>query len=168
MAYATVDDLKRRFDVRTLGDLASDDGNQVASANLPSDANVLAALDDASGEIDSAVLVARRYAPADLAALTGNAAAHLKRLTCEIAMHLLIDRRLYTAASDYADRLHERTRTRLDDLRAGRRIFDTAGTADAGLPTNTGPTTGERKRQNYISERARGHIYPKLRLPDDR
>ena len=166
MAYATVAELKVRFDVRTLGDLAGDTGVSVPGVSLLTDANVLAVLDDASGEIESAILVGKRYTTIQLTALTGNANSYLVRICCEIAMHLLVERRLYSATADHSQRMLDRYTQRLDDLRTGRRIFDIDDAKS--VPSNDGPTTGQRSRMNYISERARGHFYPAMRLPDGR
>jgi len=91
MAYATPTDLSARFDEAIIKDLASDTGDPVD--NITTDTKVLAALDDASGRIESACTVSRLYSPDDLAGLTGNTLALLKRITCELAMAYLMGRR---------------------------------------------------------------------------
>jgi phage gp36-like protein len=168
VSYASVADLVARFDVRVVGDLAADTGERISSTTLTSNANVQAALDDASGEIDSVILVAKRYTSAELSALTGNSLSYLKRITCEIAMHLLVERRLYLSTEEFGERMFTRYKDRLNELRSGTRIFNIGDADAAGLPTNGGPTTGERERFNYITERSRGHIYPLMRLPQNR
>lgn len=169
MAYADTDDLLARFDQRVLGDLASVDGEQVTPAALAADPRVLAALDDASGEIDSAVRVAGRYTADDLAGLTGTGLAHLKRITCDIAFWLLIDRRcLVNIVADEADRRNRIYREHLKDLREGREIFDVATARTSALPSQALPTTVELVNNNTIAGRARGHFYPGYVLPNNR
>lgn len=88
-SYADSDDLIARYDVRSVIELASDDTTPIAESDLTTDPRVLACLQDASGMIEAACTVGRRYTPADLAALTGNSAQFLKRLCCDLAMGML-------------------------------------------------------------------------------
>lgn len=91
--YATVADLMARFDARLLGDLASDNATPVVPADLPTNANLLAALADASSDIDAAVRVGNRYTPAQMAALNASSAQLLIRLACDQAIIFLKRRR---------------------------------------------------------------------------
>lgn len=169
MAYANSSDFIARYDQRVLGDMLSVDGTRVTVAAMATDERLVAALDDASGEIDSAVRVAARYTTDDLAGLTGTGLAHLKRMTCDVAFWLLIDRRcLVNILSDEADRRYRIYREHLKDLREGREIFDLDAARDAGLPSQAKATTVELTNMNTIASRSRGRFYPGYVLPGNR
>lgn len=169
MAYADADDMLARFDQRVLGDLLSVDGAAVTPSAMADNERLTIALDDASGEIDAAVRVAARYTTADLAGLTGTGLAYLKRITCDIAYWLLIDRRSLSGIVDEeANRRHTIYRNHLKDLREGREIFDVAAARTSALPSQALPTRVELTNQNTIAGRARGHMYPSYVLPNDR
>jgi len=164
MAYAASTDLVARYDERTIQDLASDTGTPVD--DLGNDAKVSAALDDASGRIDAALTVANLYAESDLTDLTGNSLALLKRITCELALIYLIERRPEKyCGSDLKDRKKEAEEF-LDRLRKGERLFGIDALKEAGLPTVDGPTAVDYKELNLITSRTRNY-YPnvKQRLP---
>ncbi len=169
MAYADSSDMIARFDQRLLGDLLSVDGTPVTPAAMADDERLSIALDDASGEIDANVRVAGRYTTDDLSGLTGTGLAYLKRMTCDIAYWLLIDRRsLAGVMEDEAVRRHRIYRDHLKDLREGREIFDVATARTSALPSQSLPTTVELINQNTIAGRARGHMYPSYVLPNNR
>jgi hypothetical protein len=122
-----------RVDHRTVGDLASDDGERIPAGSLPSHPTVLACLLDASGQVEQACQVGKRYSPADLAALTGVGRAGLYRLVTRLAMLLLFERR-----PDRELKVPEVVRQALDDLqklRDGELLFPFVEAQDAGLPT---------------------------------
>lgn len=165
-AYATPADMITRYDVRVLGDLVSDTGTRVASGSLSANAVLLAVLEDASGEIDSACLQAKRYTSADLAALTGNSAAHLKRITCTIAFGLLWERRPWSDDDDSGrEEAQKRARQQLDMLRKGITVFDVEEAKDAGLPAVESTAIQIINSNNLPVDQARGHYYPRRRLP---
>jgi len=167
MAYATATDLTARFDWRIIADLVSDDGSQVSEGSLASDDKVDAALDDASGRIESALTVARIYSTTDLAALTGNSLAMLKRITCELAMTFLIGRRQEKFLDPSLAAVEEKAEQYLDRLRKGERLFGGQDEAQgAGLPTIDGPTVTTYETLNLLPERTR-NFYPhrSSRLP---
>lgn len=115
----------------------NDFGVRQSPGNLTGDTNLLASLDDASGMVDSAVLVAGRYTPAQLATLTGQDQAFLIRLTCDLAYVLLVERRGTDAkALPQFDRAMEE----LKKLREGDHIFNidvaiTTGNITAEFPS---------------------------------
>ena len=166
MAYASPDDLKKRYDVRTLGDLAGDIGVRVQPSDFADNAILLAALEDASGEVDSCLLQGRRYTAAQLAALTGNSLAMLKRITCEIAYGLLWERRSYVD-DDRRMAAMDRARQTLNRLRKGEIVFDIDDVKDAGLPSIEGPSRVEIQRLNLTVDEARRGYYPRRRLPGE-
>ncbi|MEK9810000.1 MAG: phage protein Gp36 family protein, partial [Candidatus Nanopelagicales bacterium] len=100
MAYAAASDMQLRFDERTLAELVSDTDVAIDTADLATDTKLAAALDDASGVIDAALLTGGRYSAASLSGLTGNSLALLKRLCCVLAMTFLRQRRVGGFPSD--------------------------------------------------------------------
>lgn len=169
MAYADASDMIARFDQRVLGDLLSVDGTPVTPAAMADDERLTIALSDASGEIDAKVRVAGRYTTDDLAGLTGTGLDYLKRMTCDIAYWLLIDRRSLAGTMDEeATRRYRVYREHLNDLKDGREIFDVATARTSALPSQALPTTVELNNQNTIAGRARGHMYPSYVLPNNR
>ena len=166
MAYATPADLLKRYDARTLGDLAGDTGVRVSSVALLTDPNVEAALDDATGQINASVLRAGRYQVADLAALTGDVAAYLIRITCDIALANLWHRRPYADNDGRTDAL-DRAERHLKELREGQAVFNIAENIEMGNPTTGGPTLVELRRLNLLRDRTQ-NFYPLRHLPDNR
>jgi len=164
MSYADVSDLLKRYDARTIGNLAGDEGVRISVDDLPTDANVLAALEDASGEIDAALLQGKRYTTDELSSLTGNSLAYLKRITCKIAFWLLWERRPWLE-DDVKESAREDARKAIDRLRRGENVFDLDPQIEAGLPEQHTPTVTTIERLNLTVDAARGHFYPQRRLP---
>lgn len=164
-SYATPADLLKRYDARDIGDLASDTGTQVSTGSIPTDANVLAALADASGDIESALLAGNRYTTADLAAVTGNTASKLIRLTCDIAMGYLLSRRPgYDPERLKAFR--EQNHFMLERLRKGENVFDLTAQKDAGVIERATPTAVDVSKLNLMRDRTQNY-YPARRFPTD-
>ena len=165
MAYATPAQLLERFDYRNIQHLVADGGTLPTEAALLLDPIVLASLDDASGMVDAAMRAGDRYRAADLAALTGNAAKHLARITCDMAYLYLVDRQGYGGGQNpQIERLRERIKQYMDDLRKGVDIFDIAGVAEAGVVSTSGPTTQQINDLNLITRRNYG-LFPAPQMP---
>ena len=164
MAYADSDDLVKRFDERTLADLASDSGAPVP--DLSTDDKITAALSSASGRINSAVMQSNLYTAVELAALTGDDLEFLVDLTCELAMAWLVRRRPSPDTAEWAKALFERTEETLDRLRQGHNLFNILVKKEAGQPEVDGPTSVDYERLNLIPDRTR-NFYPNraTRLP---
>lgn len=168
-AYVTAAEFIARYDQRIVGDLASVDGVRVTASALSSDTRLTTALEDASGEVDAAVMVGDRYTPADLAALTGNGLQFLKKIVSDVAFVMLIERRvLNRVTAEEADRRDKRNREILTELRQGKQIFNVQAAKDAGLPSTDGPTTYEAINLNTMTSRVRGHMYPARVFPAGR
>lgn len=166
MPYATVAQLLERFDSRTIGQLASDSNVDVAGVDLPTDPRVLAALNDASGDIDSALLVGGMYSTDNLAGLSGNSNYKLIRLTCQLAMLYLYERRpMYDP--DTVKAYRDMSQEALDRLRKGENVFDISANLQAGVPSVDGPTAVEYRELNLVRDRA-SRAYPARRLPHNR
>lgn len=140
MAYASAADLLLRYDSRRVADLVSDAGER--SSNPASSPVLAAVLDDASGAIDAACRAAQRYLTSDLAGLSGNSLALLKRLTCDLAFSYLVARRGYSANDQRVMAPQAQSASdMLEMLRRGERIFDdTTDAAAAGVTVHTDRT----------------------------
>ena len=134
MSYATPNDIIARYDFRTLGDLVGDDGSRKNVAELQVNTNLQAALDDASGLLESACFVGSRYTHDDLNGLTGNSLALIKRLTCDFAFAFLRQRRGYDLEQFP---LVNESFHYLDRLRLGERVFDVGEVEEAGNASST-------------------------------
>lgn len=137
MSYATPSDLLARYDARVLGDVVGDNNLRIDSTALLTNVNVQAALDDASGMINSAVLVAQKYSPLDLAAMTGVDKALLLRHVCNLAYGLLTMRRGLPV--DKLDQF-KMSMEALDKLRSGERVFGVPANEEAGNPQASFPS----------------------------
>lgn len=142
--YCSVEQFLRFHDWEQVADLVRD-GNlprptraDLLDANTSAGQLVLQVGLAASGMIESACVIGRRYRPADLQALTGAGRALLEKVTADLWFYLLSQRRMpYTgdpktipgaqAALDF-----------LEALRKGDQVFPTEETAEAGLPKVTG------------------------------
>jgi phage gp36-like protein len=169
-AYADAADLLLRYDRRTVGELLSDTGEPLTPAQIASDTKLAAILEDASGQVEAAMLCGKRYEPSDLAALTGNSLALLKKIVCVIAIADLFERRpeihLETAKLYY-----EKAKGYLEDLRTGRNIFNLSdeSAANASLPDTDGPTALEYETLNLLPEQMIRYFPNRaLRIPTDR
>lgn len=151
-SYASAADFLGRYDARSVGDYVSDLGVKVDPVSLLTNANLLTALADASGMVESACLVGLRYQPSDLAGLTGNSLSFLKRLVCDLAIGMLMMRR------PQKDRpipvTYEMALEFLERLRTGERIFGIQETAEAGTPQSRIQDQGKRNTLNLASLQA--------------
>lgn len=168
-AYAEPSDLVNRLELPTIQRLISDDGHDVPEEDLATDAKLLAALEDASGDVEAAMLVGQRYSVADLEALTGNSLATLKRITCTIALAYLLERRP-TVHLEQSQRYLERAQQYLEQLRAGSRIFNVDDNVSKQAPTIDGPTSVDYTRMNGIVDQMSSRYFPSRpsRLPTNR
>jgi hypothetical protein len=134
MAYITASQFLDRYDPRRVGAMAGDAGAIVSQSDIEAGSNdvVNAALADATGMINSAILRGQRYKVSDLTGLTGDDAAFLYRLTANLAYGLMKLRRdiplqegdpYYMALTD------------LERLSNGDRVFNVDGAIASGVTT---------------------------------
>ena len=157
MGYATGADMKLFFDERTLKDLASDNG--VPAATLATDERIIASLDAASGKIEAALVFAKTYSPAELAALTGNALNYLKYICCYLAMAMLIARRPEKIKEEFAQKILEEGEGNLEKLRRGERMFYVETHSAVSVPTIDGISIVREERLNLMPQKTR-NFYP--------
>lgn len=162
MAYATATDLLKRYDARVLGDLINDAGVRQTPTQMLTDANILAALSDATSTINSAVLLSDRYTVVELQLLTGDDAALLVRLCCDIAYCLLVQRRGTDVKTLSQCQKCEET---LNAIRDGLRVFNIQANKDAGLTTRGFPSTQTFANLNLERDYA-GKFFPVRRQQD--
>lgn len=163
MAYATVADMRERFDERTLSELVSDSGAAVDLADLNTDTNALTALDDASGIVEAALIVGGRYTAAQLAALTGNSLALLKRIVCQLAASQLEQRR-FDFDPDRYERFTAWALEQLDKLRRGENLFNLDDNVSASQASLETPSLAQRNTPGLIRDRTQNY-YPVVNLP---
>jgi len=164
--YATTADLVARFDIETIGQLATDDGVRLLRDDILVHPNVEVALVSACGDVDVSLRVGQRYRSAQLVALDTHGTAHLKKVVCTIAMAGLFDRRpgLYETQ---ADAIRKRAHEYLDRLAQGINVFGLADTSDPQLkataPQLHGPTSLEIDTRNFLSARLANRHVPAVR-----
>jgi phage gp36-like protein len=164
-AFASGSDFIARYDYRTIADLINDDGTAATQAAITGGANsvVNAALEDASGEILSALQQAGRYTEAGLLAMTGNQLALLKKITCKIAFWNLWERRA-SWDDDRGDQARSDARRIINDLKNGNIVFGIASDIAAGNPRVSVPTIFESQNRNTLRYRC-SPIYPREQFP---
>ncbi|MCC7424820.1 MAG: DUF1320 family protein [Planctomycetaceae bacterium] len=162
-SYATPAQIIERYDVRDIGQLVADDDTQVAAGDLDDNTVLLAALADASGDIEAALLAGERYTVANLEGLTGNSASKLVRLTCDIAMAYLYGRRP-AHDPDKLKAFEERAAKQLERLRKGENVFNLAPQKEAGRIDHATPSAADISKMQLLRDRCPGY-YPKRTFP---
>jgi len=132
-AYATGNDLIARYDVDLVGDLATDTREPIEQSAVPNLPLVATALLDASGMIDVNLATGGRYKPSDLDGLTGNSVYHLKRITCDVAMGLLLQRRTDMKYQELAEKVVAGSKQHLMALARGENIFGITSVIESGM-----------------------------------
>lgn len=173
MSYATVADYLLRYDASQAGDLVSDTGVAVPSGQLATNTVLLQMLEDASGDIDAALLAGERYTPANLtpydaitnpSGISGNSIAYLKRICCDIAHVMLLKRRGAFDPERNAAQL-EAAETHLERLRRGDAVFGLAAQIDAGVATYSGIGSVDFRSLHLPMDRSRNY-FPRRPIQD--
>ena len=137
-AYITPADFLARKDQRSVGQYCSFDGQDVLTyAELvgpPVNVTLAAALNTASGALESAVLTSQHYAVTDLQALDGMSLEYMKTILSDIAMYEIVCNRPTNNPPETVSQKYQLALQALQDLSDGKRIFAFQETADAGLP----------------------------------
>jgi phage gp36-like protein len=169
MTYATGADLIARYDVDLVGDLSTDDRETQDRDLVASSPRVTVAIEDASGEVEAALLAGGRFTAIQLAGLTGFARSHLKRIVCGLAMAALYQRRPEAADADMIERLTKDSRDALLALRRGENVFGLPEEIAAGLVDTGGPSAVDLQNRNDLTVRM-GRFFPApaSRLPSGR
>lgn len=167
--YATAADLFNFKDWRTVADWCSDTEIRptrpaLSDPTSPVGAIVSELLLSASGEVESACLVGKRYTPAELASLTGSTKRLLVAIVCSIALYRAAERRNpLTAAKDVPG--YAAAKEQLELLRKGEAVFGLIEQMEAGIGPSVTPlvaTDGTDPRRTvtqarrYFGDRDRG------------
>lgn len=142
--YCSVEQFLRFHDWEQVADLVRDGSlprptrADLLDANTSAGQLVLQAGLAASGMIESACVIGRRYRPADLQALTGAGRALLEKVTADLWFYLLSQRRMPYTGDPKAIPGAQAALDFLEALRKGDHVFPTEETAEAGLPKVTG------------------------------
>jgi len=158
MAYATADDMRARFDERSLAEIVSDNDTSVALGDLATDTNMQAALDDATGMVDASLLMGQQYTPTDLASLTGTSLALLVRLTCTQALIFLRQRRGYVADQDSMEREQKWIDDVLQRLKRGANVFNITATLESGVASREIVTPRAVDRAQLMRDRTNNYF----------
>lgn len=148
-SYLSVAELKEFYDWRTLADIISDNDVRGSEAAFDANPKVSRYLMRASGMMEAACFVGKRYSTTDLVALTGVSAMMFKGMIADLFVGLVLQRR--PDRRDYPPSYQE-TLAMLENLRSGQRIFSFEETAEAGIPGGHIETATEiTDRNGYVS-----------------
>jgi hypothetical protein len=131
-SYITAAEFLKRYDYRTIARYCSDTDTAITLAALPTNVNLLALLNDASGILEMAVLRGARYTASQIANLTGVAKAARDRIIADVAICLVYERR--PDIFDHREPVcYTRAMSLIDALAEGKTIFGYATVTAASL-----------------------------------
>lgn len=167
MPYATGDDLVARYDVDQVGDLATDERETLQRDSVASHPHVVTALEDASGEVDAALLAGGRYTAEQLNGLSGSSASYLKSIVCGLAMAALHERRPEAIDAQVIERLTKKSKDAILSLRRGENVFGIVDVIEATRLQLSGPSVIELENRNGLPQRM-NRFFPSTssRLPN--
>ena len=152
--YLQPSDLIARVDVNLLCELVSDNGSSpVSPTELLTDTNLITALSDASGELESAIFASERYSPVDLQALTGVSQQYMIRILCDLAIYYLWTRRNTAPLPQTLQEKYDKATEALKSLSMGIRIFSFLEVQEAGVPVTQQMQLSQYYNNNLISAR---------------
>lgn len=153
--YCTVSDFLNRFDTNDVGLWVSEiQGQKVGAKDLLTNPKLLAALNGASGELESACVVGERYQITDLQGLVGNSLDLARDIVSWLTFKRLVDIHPYRDAREH--RMVFWAEKMLEDLRNGKRIFSILENAQAeNIPDPQFLTSQDLVNRNQVSVQAR-------------
>lgn len=152
-AFASANDLVARHDARTIRQLATDDPEKpLAEGAELTDANVQTALEDASAQIQAALISYGKYEIDDLENVQDRARQLLVKITCIIAMANMFERRP-RFNPDQADGYYEQAQKILERLQNGDNMLNLTDKTQPVTPTVDGPTSVDLTNMNRFPER---------------
>lgn len=131
-AYCTPEQMVTRYDTRTIGQYLSDDGVKLTADQVQASPILRSLLQEASGELEAALLRGGRYTAQDLGNLTNNGLEMLAGLVAGYAMFLIWDRRPGRFVDHQLPLRAQIAVDKLDKLATGERILPFQEAADAG------------------------------------
>ncbi|MBX6313096.1 MAG: DUF1320 family protein, partial [Isosphaeraceae bacterium] len=153
-SYLPADRFLDRVDAARVGQLVSDNRIAVTPGALLTHPKVLAALQDASGDLERACTAGRRYLPAELAAIAladgTPAQGYLFRLLTALALHYLVLRR-GGPPDEQVQHEYERAQQEIDRLKNGELVFPFEETQGAGLPQTNVYTDADYRALRLLS-----------------
>lgn len=153
-SYISVQEFLDRMDVNIVANLCSDDSSTpIASTDLPTNTKLLAALNGASGMLESAIFAGERYNAADLQALNGMSREYMLWILRAIAAYLLWTRRDAGSPPETLMNEYNNALNVLNELSLGKMIFSFNETSKAGLPITQQMTASQYWNNNYVSSR---------------
>lgn len=163
--YLSADRVWLYRDQRTVLELLADDDTVPTTTDAENSgtgpgAKLLAALQGASGEVEEHALVGGKYAPADLAALTGNIKVRLEGLVADLAFWRLSKRRWPRLKPEDVSGAEEALDA-LKRLADGETMFGTVQAVEAGLPAVVTTDPGDDRRTVRAASRYFGSREPR-------
>jgi hypothetical protein len=159
--YCTPARFLQAYDVRTIADLLSDDGQRLTPANVASSPILAVLLAEASGWFESVCFTADRYSEADIYGVinqAGNGASMIAGLVAGITMWMCFDRRPDKASKYELPAKAQLAMEMLDRLRKGERILPIAENGAAGLPASFVLSPSMVFQQNLSTTQARRYF----------
>jgi hypothetical protein len=148
-----------RYDANLVGELVRDDGSRATVAEMVGDppttdpdSKLVAALADASGLVEAALLTGGKYTREDLATLDGNGVGFLRRLVADLAIGHLLDRR-GPNAQNWPN--YERATQVLERIRTGSAVLPLSEAVEAGQVLSEFMTESELDTLGLLSRRCR-------------
>lgn len=145
-SYLSPTEFLKRVDNGTVGDLCTDNKVRLTADQLLNNANLQAALDDASGAFESATMRGQKYSPEDLGTLMATPSvgrAMVYRVLTALTKVFLCERRPGTKVPDEFVAGAAHAEAYLHALEQGDMILAFKETADAGLPNIEAVTPDE-------------------------
>ena len=128
MAYASSTDFANRYDSRLIQQLSVDDNSTTSGSGV-----ISALLADAQAEILTATLKGSIYTADELTALVATGDTALVRLNCDLALKMLVGRRVGGVPPALLD-IVKRAEDMVDALRSGKRVLNIAINRAADTP----------------------------------
>jgi len=153
--FVAFEDLRDRYDVRTIAQLASDTGQSILIPELDTNTKIQAALSAGEGAILMAFRKGGRYSLSDLQSLTGSDLSYLKELITNLAMINLLKRRPKVDPKLF-EYLQEFNKTHIEPIQNGDAIFateDLDASLEAARPSLCGVDYQDLKCMNLVTVR---------------
>lgn len=164
-SYLSPTELLKRVDIRYVADLLGDKGARIGCTPPSTDpdptivianVNLIACLNDASGELEAHVILGGRYTPVDLAILAGMTQARMFRILTTLTIVYLIQRR--PDLNRPMPFMWKQTQDDLAALAQGEQIFGLQNVADAGRIAHYTEVAADVENRDLASFQARRYL----------